>query len=112
MVAANTHEVVVAACNQLKMYLNNILSQPDNVRYRRIYTANSMFKNSLGNVNNHQLVLEACGFERKGGNYEWGKFFVVRLLRINTLTLLLSCLLGTEQHGRQIGTPRNCGRCD
>lgn len=98
MVAANTHEVVVAACNQLKMYLNNILSQPDNVRYRRIYTANSMFKNSLGNVNNHQLVLEACGFERKGGNYEWAwaadwntkKLWPVRLETLKAAVQLLN----------------------
>lgn len=72
LLAANEREAVLTAVDQLKMYLNNIVSQPDNVRYRRVYTGNAMFKEALGKASNHQLLLEACGFEKKGSHYEWG----------------------------------------
>jgi hypothetical protein len=63
--------IVKHGCAALLMYVNNLRTQPNVPRYRRISTTNSSFKGQLGPLVGYDKLLNAVGFQKKGSHYEW-----------------------------------------
>ena len=57
--------------NLILLFLQNILKQPNNPRYRRLSTQNTSYKTSLQSLPSHRRVLEAVGFQQAGSYFEW-----------------------------------------
>lgn len=53
------------------MYIQKIIDNPLISRYHRLSTANSTFKASVSSISDHEVLLEALGFSKKGSFWEW-----------------------------------------
>lgn len=64
----------VKTCSQmLFLYINNLVSDPSQLRYRKIYTNNKTFKDKVGSVKNAKEILLAIGFVDCGSYLEWSE---------------------------------------
>ena len=62
---------VIVGCDLILMFLNNIIKNPTNPRYRRISTTNTSYKTSLNGLAGHDKVLLSIGFVLKGSSYDY-----------------------------------------
>lgn len=64
-------QVLCQGCGTMLMYISKLLEHPDVPRYRRVSVSNHSFKSFVLPLQGHEKVLEAVGFVRRGGYFEW-----------------------------------------
>jgi len=71
LVAKNSVEQLRSGCSTLIMYVSKLIEQPDVPRYRRVSVTNQTFKTLVLPLHEHERVLAAVGFVKRGAYFEW-----------------------------------------